>query len=360
MSLERPATRWQPPSSLTPAERADRRTYVTHYLHELDRRYRDLEEGEPASYIPALSRADREAFGISVRAVDGSENHVGQAHDLFSIQSISKVLLYALALETWGREVVHERVGVEPSGEQFNAIEIDEATNRPYNPMVNAGALTVADLVPGDTFDDRLGLVLETFRRFLGREVEVDQTVYRSELATAHRNRAISYLMLSRGIMSERVEETIELYTLQCSVLVTAADLAVLAATLANDGVNPVTGERALGERCVRDVLSVMLTCGMYDYSGEWVFRVGLPAKSGVGGGVLAVLPGIGGLGVFSPPLDRFGNSVRAVRVCEDVAHDLGAHVFEPSVPWERPDPAPGQGEGQGSPAEPEPGQAAE
>jgi len=269
----------------------------------------------------------------SVRAIDGSENHVGEANDLFSIQSISKLVLYGLALEAHGRALVHEKVGVEPSGEQFNAIDFDEATNRPYNPMVNAGALTVADLVPGDTFDQRVEVVLETFRRYLGRDVEVDQTIFRSELATAHRNRAISYLMLSRGIMSERVEETIELYTMQCSILVTAADLTTIAATLANDGVNPVTGERALGEGCVRDVLSVMLTCGMYDYSGEWVFRVGLPAKSGVGGGVL---PGVGGLGVWSPPLDRFGNSVRAVRVCEDIAHDLGVHIFEPSMPWEQ------------------------
>jgi glutaminase len=336
MPAERAAARWQPPSSLSPAERADRRTYVTHYLHELDRRYRDLEEGEPASYIPALSRADREAFGISVLAIDGTENHVGEARDLFSIQSISKIVLYGLALETWGREAVHDRVGVEPSGEQFNAIDLDEATNRPYNPMVNAGALTIADLVPGDSVDERQEAMLAAFRRYLGRDVEVDQTIYRSELATAHRNRAISYLLLSRGIMRDRVEETIELYTLQCAILVSAADLATIAATLANDGVSPVTGERALGEGCVRDVLSVMLTCGMYDYSGEWVFRVGLPAKSGVGGGVLAVLPGVGGLGVFSPPLDRFGNSVRAVRVCEDIAHDLGVHVFEPSVPWER------------------------
>jgi glutaminase len=326
--------RWQPPSSLTPEQRRDRRTLVSHYLHELDGRYRDLDEGEPASYIPALARADRGAFGIAVMATDGTENHVGDAHDLFSIQSISKVLLYALALETLGRDEVHERVGVEPSGEQFNAIDIDEVSNRPFNPMVNAGAITVADLVPGKDLDERLDAVLGVYRRFLGRDVEVDETIFRSELATAHRNRAIAYLLLSRGVLQDRVEQTIELYTLQCSVLVTAHDLAVAASTLANAGVNPVTGERALAQDSVRDVLSVMLTCGMYDYSGEWVYRVGLPAKSGVGGGVMAVLPGIGGLGIFSPPLDRFGNSVRALRVCEDMAHDLGMHLFEPHVPW--------------------------
>jgi glutaminase len=349
--------RWQPPSSLSPEERRDRRTYVSHYLHALDERYRDLDDGEPAAYIPALARADRGAFGIAVMANDGSEHHVGDAHDLFSIQSISKVLLYALALETLGRDEVHERVGVEPSGEQFNSIDIDEASNRPFNPMVNAGAITIADLVPGKDLDERLQLVLDAYRRFLGREVEVDETVFRSELATAHRNRAIAYLLLSRGVLQERVEETIELYTLQCSVLVTAHDLAVAAATLGNAGVNPVTKERAVPQDNVRDVLSVMLTCGMYDYSGEWVYRVGLPAKSGVGGGVMAVLPGIGGLGVWSPPLDRFGNSVRAVRVCEDMAHDLRVHLFEPGLPWE---PHPEEHEGESGPAGVGPGQAAE
>lgn len=326
--------RWQPPSELAPEERRDQRAYVTHYLQELDRRYRGLDEGEPASYIPALARADRGSFGIAVMAGDGTANHVGEAHGLFSVQSISKVLLYALALELLGRDEVHERVGVEPSGEQFNAIDIDEATNRPFNPMVNAGAITVADLVPGRDLDERLGLVLDAYRRFFGREVEMDETIFRSELATAHRNRAIAYLLLSRGVLQDRVEETIELYTMQCSVLVSAHDLAVAGATLGNAGVNPVTNERAVPQDAVRDVLSVMLTCGMYDYSGEWVFRVGLPAKSGVGGGVMAVLPGVGGLGVWSPPLDRFGNSVRALRVCEDMAHDLKVHVFEPGLPW--------------------------
>lgn len=327
---------WTPPEDLSPEERRDRRRLIEAYLVELDRRYRPLGEGEPASYIPALAEVDRNAFGIAVLGRDGHHVAAGDSDAEFTVQSISKVVLYGLALDTWGREVVQRRAGVEPSGEQFNAITFDEVENRAFNPMVNAGALAVTDLVEGATVDERLAVMLAAFERYLGHPVEVDQTVYRSELATAHRNRAIAHLMVSRGIVADRVEEIVELYTLQCSIVVTATDLATIAATLANAGVNPLTGERALSAWAVRDVLSVMLTCGMYDYSGEWVFRVGLPAKSGVGGGVLAVLPGVGGLGVYSPPLDRFGTSVRGVRVCEDIADELGMHLFEPEPPWDR------------------------
>lgn len=327
-------TGWTPPENLSPEDRRNRRELIEHYLLELDRRYRPLQEGTPASYIPALAEADPGAFGLAVLGRDGHHVTGGDSDVEFTIQSISKVVLYGLALDTWGRDVVHRRAGVEPSGERFNAVTFDEEENRAFNPMVNAGALAITDLLEGDTVDDRLGVMIQAFERYLGRTVEVDQTVYRSELAVAHRNRAITHLMVSRGIVADRVDEIVDLYTLQCSIIVTATDLATIAATLANSGVNPLTGERALSARAVRDVLSVMLTCGMYDYSGEWVYRVGLPAKSGVGGGVLAVLPGVGGLGVYSPPLDRFGTSVRGVRACEDMADELGMHLFEPDPPW--------------------------
>ena len=335
---EQPTRRrpWDLPRDLTPEQRRSRRTWIEHYLVELDRRYRSLDEGAPADYIPALALADPSLFGVAVLGQQGQHLRCGDADVEFTIQSISKVVLYGLALETWGRDVVHERAGVEPSGDRFNAITFDDDDNRAFNPMVNAGALAITDLLGGDTVDERLQAMLDAFERYLGHPVEVDQTGYRSEVATAHRNRAITHLLVSRGIVSERVEEIVELYTMQCSIVVTAIDLATIAATLANAGVNPVTGERALAAWAVRDVLSVMLTCGMYDYSGEWVYRVGLPAKSGVGGGVLAVLPGIGGLGVYSPPLDKFGTSVRGVKVCEDLAEELGMHLFEPSPPWTR------------------------
>jgi glutaminase len=304
------------------------------YLRELHDRHQGNDEGEVASYIPELTRSDPSTFGIAVHSTDDQLNGAGDVNEQFTIQSISKVLVYGLALETWGRERVLQRVGVEPSGEQFNAIVLDESSNRPFNPMVNAGAIATTDLIEGDGPEDRLAKVLETYRRYLGRDVEIDEEVYRSEAATGHRNRAIAYLKLSRGIVSEKVEETIELYIKQCSVRVSAVDLAQIAATLANAGVNPHTGEVALERQYVRDVLSVTLTCGMYDYSGEWAYWVGLPAKSGVGGGIMAVLPGVGGLGVYSPRLDRFGNSVRGIQVCEDISRELGVHLFDPARPW--------------------------
>src|SRR6185436_11430800 len=193
-------------------------------------------------------------------------------------------------------------------GEAFNSIVLDEQTNRPFNPLVNAGAIATADLVAGKDFSERIRRMLAMFARYFGRTMYVDNSVFMSERATGHRNRAIGHLMLNFGMIQDRVEETLELYFQQCSLLVNCHDLATLGATLANRGVNPVTGERAIKAEYVKDVLSIMASCGMYDYAGEWAFRVGLPAKSGVGGGIVAVVPGQFGIGIFSPPLDAKGN----------------------------------------------------
>ena len=206
---------------------------------------------------------------------------------------------------------------------------LDEATNRPFNPMVNAGAIATADLVKGTDLPTRIRRLLEMFGNYAGREVYIDNATFMSERATGHRNRAIAYLMLNFGMISDRIDETLELYFQQCSVLVNARDLAVMGATLAAGGVNPLTGVRAVPSACVKDILSIMLSCGMYDYAGEWAYRVGLPAKSGVSGGIVAVVPGVCGIGIFSPPLDSKGNSVRGVKVCEDLSHRFGLHVFE-------------------------------
>jgi glutaminase len=234
-----------------------------------------------------------------------------------------------MALEDHGREHVLSKVNVEPTGEAFNAIVLDELTNRPFNPMVNAGAIATADLIEGANLADRVKRMLAMFSRYIGREVYVDNAIFLSERTTGHRNRAIAHLMLNFGMIGGRVEETLELYFQQCSVLVNCRDLAAMGATLANAGVNPLTGERALQAQYEKDVLSIMLSCGMYDYAGEWAYRVGLPAKSGVGGGVLAVVPGVAGIAVFSPPLDAKGNSVRGVLVCRELSERYGLHVFE-------------------------------
>jgi len=298
------------------------------YLSDLHETYQSLNEGAIADYIPELALAKPEWFGICVATTDGRVFEVGDCAQEFTIQSISKAFVYGLALEDHGREYVNSKVGVEPTGEAFNSIVLDEATNRPYNPMVNAGAIATTDLVAGNGNTERLKRMLDMFRRYTGRSHTVDMPVSLSEKATGYRNRAIAYLMLNFDMVSDRIDETLDLYFQQCSILVTARDLAMMAATLANQGVNPVTGERALDEHYVQDVISVMMTCGMYDYSGEWAYRVGMPAKSGVGGGITALVPSKLGIGTFSPLLDAKGNSIRGIKVCEDLSRDFGLHIF--------------------------------
>jgi len=298
----------------------------------LARVHRDLLDdvgGEVASYIPELAKVPADRFGLSVATLDGHIHRTGDAAVEFTIQSISKPFVYGLALDDHGASHVFERVGVEPSGDAFNSIVMDEKHNRPLNPMVNAGAIACASMVKGADLEERRQRVLDTFARYAGRSLAIDWDVAESERRTGHRNRAIAYLELSSGMIDEPVEEHLDLYFEQCSILVTAEDLAMMAATLANGGVNPVTGERALKAENVSKVLSVMATCGMYDWSGEWMYRVGLPAKSGVGGGIIAVLPGQMGLGTFSPRLDEFGNSVRGVKACEAVADTLNLHLLD-------------------------------
>ena len=298
------------------------------YLSELHQKYQPLMEGAIADYIPELTTANPEWFGVCVVTTAGQTFEVGDCDQLFTIQSISKAFIFGLALEDHGRDYVNSKVGVEPTGEAFNSIVLDEATNRPYNPMVNAGAIATADLIKGNNGTERLKRVLDMFKRYTGRDHDINVPVFLSEKATGFRNRAMAYLMRNFGMVGNHIDETLDLYFQQCSIMVNARDLAMMAATLANGGVNPVTQERALDEHYVQDVVSVMLTCGMYDGSGEWVYRVGMPAKSGVGGGITALVPQQLGIGTFSPLLDAKGNSLRGLKVCEDVSRDFGLHIF--------------------------------
>ncbi|MDQ1519777.1 MAG: glutaminase [Actinomycetota bacterium] len=286
-------------------------------------------DGEVANYIPQLAAVEPDRFGIAVATVDGHVYRVGDADDQFTIQSISKPFVYGMALEDHGPEQVLRRVGVEPSGDTFNSIVMDERNNRPLNPMVNAGAIACTALVDGDNRTHRRDRVLDTLSQYAGRPLDVDQHVFESERRTGHRNRAIAYLELNAGMIAEPIDEHLDLYFEQCSVNVTAADLAVMAATLANGGVNPLTGVRALSIDNVSRVLTVMATCGMYDWSGEWMYRVGLPAKSGVAGGIIAVLPGQLGIGTFAPRLDEHGNSRRGVRACEELGRQFNLHLLD-------------------------------
>ncbi|MDV3353599.1 glutaminase A [Leptothoe sp. LEGE 181152] len=303
------------------------------YLTELHEKFQAINDGDVADYIPELALAKPEWFGICVVTQNGQVFEVGECDQLFTIQSISKAFVFGLALEDHGREYVNSKVSVEPTGEAFNAIVLDEATNRPYNPMVNAGAIATTDLIKGSSSTERLKRMLAMFQRYTGREHDINVPVFLSEKATGYRNRAMSYLMLNFGMVGDKIDETLDLYFQQCSIMVNARDLAMMSATLANGGINPVTQERAIDEYYVQDVISVMLTCGMYDASGEWAYRVGMPAKSGVGGGILAVVPKQLGIGTFSPPLDAKGNSVRGIKVCEALATDFGLHLFNAAKP---------------------------
>lgn len=287
-------------------------------------------EGEVATYIPELARADPEAFGIVVATVDGAVYEVGDTRTPFTIQSMAKPLTYATILDLHGADAVRGRIGVEPTGDAFNAISLAPGTGMPLNPMVNAGAITAVGMVPPSHASGepgRLERLLDALGRFAGRPLAADEAVYRSERDTGHRNRAIANLLRGTGALDDDPEAVLDAYFRVCSVLVDARDLALVAATLAAGGRHPLTGAVAAGEDAVRDVLSVMATCGMYDGAGEWLFDVGLPAKSGVSGGILAVLPGQLGIGVWSPRLDARGNSVRGVAVCRDLARDLDLHL---------------------------------
>jgi glutaminase len=302
---------------------------VLRYLEQLHERHKLNRSGKLADYIPELTRVDPDLFGLAFATMDGYIYETGDTASLFTIQSISKAIVYGLALQDHGRDAVLRKIGVEPSGEAFNSIAFDERNNRPFNPMVNAGAIAATALVKGVDMEERWARLLDMFERFAGRPLQMDEAVFRSESSTGHRNRAIAFLELNSGMIDGDVEEHLELYFRQCSLLVNTADLAIIGATLANGGLNPVTGEAALASDHVRAVLSVMNTCGMYDYAGGWQFDVGLPAKSGVGGGITAVLPGNLGIGVFSPRLDAVGNSERGVKVCEDISRNFRLHLFE-------------------------------
>jgi glutaminase len=290
-------------------------------------------EGHVAEYIPELARVDPNLFGIAISTLDGVVYTAGDADRPFTIQSVSKPFAMALAIEDRGLEELLSAVGVEPTGDPFNAVTLEEGTGRPLNPMVNAGAIVTSALVACTDPEQGSERIVSGLSAFAGRELDVDEGVLRSELETADRNRALAYLMRSMGALQVDVEVALQVYCRQCATLVTARDLAVMAATLANGGRNPITGQQVVHPDVVMYVLSVMLTCGLYDFSGEWMFRTGMPAKSGVGGGITVVLPGELGIGTFSPRLDRQGNSVRGVAACEALSQQFGLHVMRPRGP---------------------------
>jgi glutaminase len=291
--------------------------------------FKGLQEGKNADYIPVLAQVPSNYFGIALVTPQGKVSTAGDIQPTFSIQSISKVFTMALVFQESGQKYVEDLVGVDATGQVFNSINaIEQYRGKEQNPLVNPGAIATTGMVKGSSPDEIWNKILGMHSACAGRELSVDQVVYKSESDTNQRNRAISALMSAYERFPGDPAVAVDLYTRQCAIAVTAKDLGVMAATLCNGGKNPVTGKQAIDARHVPGILAVMSTAGLYDDSGKWLFHTGLPAKSGVGGGIIAVSPGKFGIGTFSPPLDAAGNSVRGQRAIAAISEALGGNPY--------------------------------
>lgn len=305
---------------------------LSNYLDTLIQKYKNEMSGSPATYIPELAKADPHDFAICVTTVKGEIFKAGNTEKLFSLQSTSKPFVYGLALEEHGREKVRTKVGVEPSGEAFNSIvELEKKTHRPYNPMINSGAIAISDMITDKNGISRRDRILEMFSNYFNRPTRIDNDVFLSEKKTAHRNRSIAHLLRHFDIVSDDIEGSLDLYFQQCSVLANTEDLSIMAATLANGGKQPISHKQVIDSKYIRDVLSLMFTCGMYDTSGEWAYTVGLPAKSGVSGGLLVVVPGVMGIATYSPLIDQQGHSIRGIKAIKDFVDHYNLNIFSHS-----------------------------
>ena len=291
--------------------------------------YRSSTDGETSDVYPALRDAPPDSFGIAVTATDGASYAVGDADDRFAIMSVSKPFVFALVCDTVGAEQARGALGVNPTGLPFNSIEaVERSVDGRTNPMVNPGAIAATSLVPGGGASARWTAVVDALSRFAGRELALDDDVYRSASETNDRNRELAQVLERRGRLGCDADEAVDRYTRQCSLAVSARDLAVMGATLADGGVNPVTRERVVTADTCRHVLAVMTSAGLYETSGDWLYDVGLPGKSGIGGGIVTVAPGKGGLGVFGPRLDGAGNSVKGQLAARFLSKALGLDLF--------------------------------
>ena len=291
--------------------------------------YKGLEEGAVADYIPALAKVDPKVYGIALVTTDGKVYTAGDLKTQVSIQSISKVFTMAKVMDESGPQSIYDNMGVDATGQVFNSIvAIEQYKGAEMNALVNPGAIAATGMVKGDSYDAIWNSLLNYYSEFAGRKLTVLEDVYKSEAETNQRNQALAMLMYAYGHFFFNAPQTTEIYTRQCSVGVNAQDLANMAATLANAGKNPVTGKRVATAENVPEILAVMATAGLYDDSGKWLYRTGLPAKSGVGGGIIAVSPGKFGIAVISPPLDAAGNSIRAQKAIADISNALGGNPY--------------------------------
>ena len=302
-------------------------------LTEAHRRYAGLTDGEPSDVYPALERADPALFGICVAGVSGQVATAGDADTPFPIMSVAKPFTFALVCDEIGHDATRVALGSNATGLPFNSVEaVERSKSGKTNPMVNSGAIATVDLIAGADRGARWETLHVGLSRFAGRDLALDAETYASASETNHRNRALAQLLESLGALRQDSADTVDLYTRQSCLAVTARDLAVMGATLADGGVNPLTGVRVVSAESCRYALTVMTTAGLYETSGDWLYRVGLPGKSGIGGGIIAVSPGKGGLGTFSPPLDEAGNSVRGQRVAAYLSSRLGLDIFASDV----------------------------
>jgi glutaminase len=295
-------------------------------------KYLPLQEGANADYIPILTETPSDLFGVVIVTREGKVYAAGDVDYRFSIQSVSKPFTAALVMTQQGTEAIHDKIGVEPTGLPFNskvALEIYES--RSGNPLVNAGAIASVSLVQAESEEDRWHKVLQNISDFAGEPLSVLEKVYDSEYSTAYGNRAIANLLYNYGRLYSDPEEALRVYTRQCSIGVNARDLGMMGATLANLGVNPVTGKQVMPARDVPELLAIMAMAGFYDESGDWMYTAALPAKTGVGGGIVAVVPGRFAIATFSPRLNAAGNSVRGLHAIRDIAGELGVGVFGPN-----------------------------
>ena len=313
-------------SAQTPAE-------IEAALKAAHSKYQGLKEGKNADYIPALAKVDSNIYGIALVTADGKVYTAGDVKSEVSIQSISKVFTMAKVIEEQGPEAIAKTIGVDATGMRFNSIVSIELSQKAYggpemNSLVNPGAIATTSMVKGATRDEIWNKILGFYSEFAGRKLSVNQEVFKSEADTNQRNQAIGYLMYAYGYIKDNPMQATDIYTEQCSVSVNAQDLATMAATLANGGKNPMTGKQVMKVEDVPEVLAVMATAGLYDDTGKWLYRTGLPGKSGVGGGIIAVSPGKFGIAVISPPLDDAGNSVRAQKAIADISNALGGNPY--------------------------------
>ncbi|MES2221816.1 MAG: glutaminase A [Acidobacteriota bacterium] len=332
--LSSPAQSAATQSRISPV--APRRAEVEAAVREAYEKFRGETRGKNADYIPYLAKVDSKLFGIAIVTTDNQVVTIGDVNYSFSIQSIAKVFTLAQAMDQLGPDTVFSKVGSEPTGRPFNSpIAVVDMPTHTGNPLVNAGAIATVSLISGSTPDEKWNSILDFYSKVAGEKLSLIDEVYKSEAATNTGNKALSYLLAKYDRIYADPFESVDVYTKECSVGVNATQLARMGATLANNGINPATGEQVIKEDDVPEILATMTMAGLYDGSGGWAWHVGLPAKSGVGGGIVAIVPGKGAIAVFAPPLDEAGNSVKAQEVIEYVTKKLNYNLYSPaSVGW--------------------------